>query len=82
MRVRIILGGVFCMEKLRYLYAEFLFCLLLIKEVSYEPAPEALPPQLPTDLECVLLTVYLSSNAGITAHKPGGGNARSIDNSE
>ena len=58
-----------------------LFCLSM-KEVSYEPEIEALPPDLPADSECVLLTVHLSCNGEITTHKPGGGNAGSIDNSE
>ena len=53
-----------------------------MKEVSYEPEVETLPPDLPADSECVLLTVPLSCNGEITTHKLGGGNAGSIDTSE
>ena len=65
-----------------YFYLLYVLFCLLMKEVSYEPEIETLPPDLPADLECVLLTVPLSCNGELMAHKSGGGNTGIIDNSE
>ncbi|GFO29899.1 nucleoside diphosphate kinase [Plakobranchus ocellatus] len=38
-------------------------------EVSYEPAPSTLPPNLPPERETLLLTIHLSSNGEIVQHR-------------
>ncbi|XP_002738289.2 dynein axonemal assembly factor 8-like [Saccoglossus kowalevskii] len=46
-------------------------------ESSYEPSPETLPSILKKEQECLLLTIHMSSNGAVIAHR-GSGN-KSID---
>ncbi|KAJ8321417.1 hypothetical protein KUTeg_001030 [Tegillarca granosa] len=46
-------------------------------DASYEPAPQTLPGILAADLECLLLTIHLSSNGEIILHR--GKTNKSVD---
>ncbi|XP_070548273.1 dynein axonemal assembly factor 8-like [Ptychodera flava] len=47
-------------------------------EASYEPAPQTLPPILKSDQECLMMTVHLTSNGEVMAHRSSGN--RKVDN--
>ena len=53
------------------------FSMSWLQESSYEPAPHTLPPDLPSELEVVLLTVHMSSNGEMVAHRSS--SSKSVD---